>query len=394
MKTDGTFEQQEGVEMIPLTFTGTGGNGSKGTTDVPVLIEENCFYVAHVACKNGDKSSLLLDVTAPRQSKTSGEAFGDYEGDGVNGTYHMHGESSDYNITNKPDLPDAPSGSQSLGTKLTYIPHGVKLAAWSFGDADGNADFEKAVAKADFGANPGDKIPEGLHRITITPAASAAACDIKFDIPQKDVETAIAEGKKYLVVYVKDGVNNTAKYIVPMSDSMIDVKVPTRVSLVALKKSGTDLDVNACKLLAPTCYIVNYGKRQVKAEVALFKKDDSQLLKLVEGDDTTAYTPNQIALYLKSTESGLASNAGDNNVDTKFNLRNVLSIKDETGKRAYLGTLEPKSNDKRTLDFTFGAYYDPVKIQEIDGWLNNTMSYHFSVVKTVAPGQDPNAPAP
>ena len=394
MKTDGTFEQQEGVEMIPLTFKGTGvGKGSKGTTDTPVLIEENCFYVAHVACKNGDKSSLLLDVTAPRQSKTSGDAFGDYEGDGVNGTYHMHGDSSDYNITDKNLLPNAPSDSPSLGTKLTYIPHGVKLAAWSFGDADGNAEFEKAVAKADFGVD-GNNVPEGLHRINITPAASAAACDIDFDISQKDVETAIAAGKKYLVVYVKDKVNNTAKYIIPMSDSMIDVKVPTRVSLVALKKSGTDLGADACKLLAPTCYIVNYGKRQVKAEVALFNKDDSQLLKLVEGDDAKTYAADQIALYLKSTGSGLASNAGDTNVDTKFNLRNVLSIKDETGKRAYLGTLEPKSDDKRTLDFTFGAYYDPVKIQEIDGWLNNTMSYHFSVVKTVAPGQDPNAPAP
>lgn len=396
MKTDGTdaFVQQDGVEMIHLTFKGTGDrNGSKGTTDKPVLIEENCFYVAHVACKNGDKSSLLLDVTAPRQSKTSGEAFGDYEGDGVNGKYYMHGDSSDYNITDKNLLPNAPSDFQSLGTKLPYTPHGVKLAAWSFGDADGNADFEKAVAKADFGANPGDKIPEGLHLINIKAAADAALCEIKFEIQQKAMETAIAAGQKYLVVYVKDKVNNTAKYIIPMSDSMIDVKVPTRVSLVALKKSGTGLDATACKLLAPTCYIVNYGKRQVKAEVALFNKDDTQLLKLVDGDDTTDYTPNQIALYLKSTGSGLASNADDTNVDTKFNLRNVLSIVDEKGKRAYLGTLEPKSNDKRTLDFTFGAYYDPAKIQEIDGWLTNTMSYHFSVVKTVAPGQDPN-PAP
>lgn len=393
MKKDNTYDQKltltEGTEIFKLKFTSTKDrNGSKGKTEVPVPIDtENFFYVAHVICKNEDKSSLLLDVTAPRQSKTSGDAFGDYEGDGVNGKYHIHGDSSDYNITDKNLLPNAPSGFQSMGTKLTYTPHGVKLAAWSFGGADGNEAFEKEVAKADFGDDK-NNIPEGLHLIDKASAVDGVACDIDFDIPQKDVETAIAAGQKYLVVYVKDKVNNTAKYIIPMSDSVIDVKVPMSVSLVAIKKSGTGLGVDACELLAPTCYIVNYGRNKVKVEVAKFEADKTKTLKLVEGNNTTTYEANQIALHLKDTGNGLATNAGGTDENTKFNLRNVLSIVDEKGKRAFLGDLKPKSEDGHTLDFTFGAYYDPVNIQETEDWLTNTMSYHFSVVTTTTP--DPN----
>ena len=395
MKKDNTYDQKltltEGTEIFKLKFTSTKDrNGSKGKTEVPVPIDtENFFYVAHVICKNEDKSSLLLDVTAPRQSKTSGDAFGDYEGDGVNGTYHIHGDSSDYNITDKNLLPNAPSDFQSLGTKLTYTPHGVKLAAWSFGGADGNEAFEKEVAKADFGDDK-NNIPEGLHLIDKASAVDGVACDIDFDIPQKDVETAIAAGQKYLVVYVKDKVNNTAKYIIPMSDSMIDVEVPMSVSLVAIKKSGTGLGVDACELLAPTCYIVNYGRNKVKVEVAKFEADKTKTLKLVEGNNTTTYEANQIALHLKDTGNGLATNAGGTDENTKFNLRNVLSIVDEKGKRAFLGDLKPKSEDGHTLDFTFGAYYDPVNIQETEDWLTNTMSYHFSVVTTTTPDPNPN----
>lgn len=389
MKQDGTYEQKltEGSEMFKLKFETTGtGNGAKGITAVAVPIDtENFFYVAHVICTNADKSSLLLDVTAPRQSRTSGDAVVNYEGDGVNGTYHIHGDSRDYNITDKTLLPDAPSSFQSLGTKLAYTPHGVKLAAWSFGDVNGNETAEKALAKADFGVDI-NAVPAGLHLINITPAANEAVCDINFDIPQTDVKTAIAAGQEYLVVYVKDTVNNTAKYIIPLSDSMIDVKVPTKVSLVAIKKSGTGLGVDACKLLAPTCYIVNYGSNQVKAEVAKFEADTtSQLLQLVKGNKTTSYNANQIALHLKSTGSGLASNAADTDENTRFDLRNVLDIEDQTGKRAFLGNLAPKSEGGRTLDFTFGAYYDPANIQETEDWLTNTMSYHFSVVKTLPP---------
>lgn len=389
MKPDGTYEQKltEGSEMFKLKFETTGtGNGAKGITAVAVPIDtENFFYVAHVICTNADKSSLLLDVTAPRQSRTSGDAVVNYEGDGVNGTYHIHGDSRDYNITDKTLLPDAPSSFQSLGTKLAYTPHGVKLAAWSFGDVNGNETAEKALAKADFGVDI-NAVPAGLHLINITSAANEAVCDINFDIPQTDVKTAIAAGQEYLVVYVKDTVNNTAKYIIPLSDSMIDVKVPTKVSLVAIKKSGTGLGVDACKLLAPTCYIVNYGSNQVKAEVAKFEADTtSQLLQLVRGNKTTSYNANQIALHLKSTGSGLASNAADTDESTRFDLRNVLDIEDQTGKRAFLGNLAPKSEDGRTLDFTFGAYYDPANIQETEDWLTNTMSYHFSVVKTLPP---------
>ena len=393
MKKDNTYDQKltltEGTEIFKLKFTSTKDrNGSKGKTEVPVPIDtENFFYVAHVICKNEDKSSLLLDVTAPRQSKTSGDAFGDYEGDGVNGKYHIHGDSSDYNITDKNLLPNAPSGFQSQGTKLTYTPHGVKLAAWSFGGADGNEAFEKEVAKADFGDDK-NNIPEGLHLIDKASAVDGVVCNIDFDIPQKDVETAIAAGQKYLVVYVKDKVNNTAKYIIPMSDSVIDVKVPMSVSLVAIKKSGTGLGVDACELLAPTCYIVNYGRNKVKVEVAKFEADKTKTLKLVEGNNTTTYKANQIALHLKDTGNGLATNAGGTDENTKFNLRNVLSIVDEKGKRAFLGDLKPKSEDGHTLDFTFGAYYDPVNIQETEDWLTNTMSYHFSVVTTTTP--DPN----
>ena len=64
-----------------------------------------------------------------------------------------------------------------------------------------------------------------------------------------------------------------------------------------------------------------------------------------------------------------------------FNLRNVLTINQNgNGEYAYLGDLKPKTDDGRTLDFTFTARYNPRDIEETNDWMTNIMSYRFSVV--------------
>ena len=71
-------------------------------------------------------------------------------------------------------------------------------------------------------------------------------------------------------VYGKDSVNNTVRFAIPMSEEMIDITVPLRVSLVAIKKNAADVDANVPKLLAPTCYVKNNGVNKVKVAVSGF----------------------------------------------------------------------------------------------------------------------------
>ncbi len=57
-------------------------------------------------------------------------------------------------------------------------------------------------------------------------------------------------------VYAKDNLNNTVKIAIPVGDKMIDVDVPMKVKMVALKAAPGD-PLPAPKLLAPVCYIAN-----------------------------------------------------------------------------------------------------------------------------------------
>ena len=134
-------------------------------------------------------------------------------------------------------------------------------------------------------------------------------------------------------------------------------------------KSGNSLKADASaqpELLAPTCYVVNNGTKKVKAEVNGFKTT-TQAANLKLAEDKTSYTASEIALQL-IPEKG--DNAGKKT--------NVLSINKNP---LNIGTMSTDT-DGKALSYTFDAAYNVKEINVPDGWISNTMSYHFTVEKT------------
>lgn len=92
-------------------------------------------------------------------------------------------------------------------------------------------------------------------------------------------------------------------------------------------------------------------------------------LELVSNLDS--YTASQIALQLKSVE-GAANTFKKNVLD--LNKTNKLNI----------GTMnESTAQDGKALSYTFDAEYNVTDINVPDGWISNTMSYHFTVENKV-----------
>ena len=184
-------------------------------------------------------------------------------------------------------------------------------------------------------------------------------------IPETTMLAAKNAGQKAVMILVKDGVNNTVQLRIPVNENIIDVKVPTKVSVVAVKKaSGTP------ELLSPICYVYNNGGTKVKAEVSGFTEKAAQSPNLHLVDKSGPFNPDEIALYLKA--------AG---VTDKANMFNVLKLSNKT--RFTIGSLENnKATDvtTRSGSFTFDADYDVQNIHVPDaGWNTYQMSYHFTI---------------
>lgn len=393
------------VEVWDMDFTenGNGSEGQKGATGrtrftVPIDTK-NYFYVAHVYCIGdggennqdttaGEAFAAMVDVVGPKQKNTDIEVS--YDADTK--TYTVSGVFADPLEGDSTTRPNVPSGSFMNG-KLDYSAHGVKEYAWAFGKEEGiqSAADKSAKEKTMIASDTGGvyKPKSGLSGVEKPDTKGAGEQPIQITLSKADVDAAKERGETYFYIYLKDQVGNTSKYAVPISDYMIDVTVPTRVSLVALKKESSNGSAADSRLLAPTCYVVNNGRNTIRVDVEQFDVANSNnealnKLKLVSQGEYYNYSSDEISLFLKATENPCDS-SDVNNPDSKtsFNLRNVLDIpKVENGTKyyAHLGNLKPRNNDGRTLDFTFGAYYNPKTIVETDDWITNIMSYRFSVV--------------
>ena len=389
----------EEIAIYPMTATATNdGNGATLITIYTVPIDtERYFYVAHVMCTAGESSAVLVDVTGAKQDQAAAKDITvDYDADKQ--VYTVSG-----NFIDPVDTKNAAGKDETLpydpnkNGRLTYACAGITEYAWAFGDGNGNADADAAAVAhtGDDPANAAISLKQGaadkkfLGATEVNPNGATYA-KVSIPLTKTAVDEQKAAGKTYFYIYFKDGVNNTSRYAVPIDEHTIDVTVPTRVSLVAVKKPSSNGSSADSKLLAPTCYVVNHGNNTIKVQIEKFaesadnRNNSLNLIDTPYSNHDYNYTGNELALYLKATEGDgkpLASNAGDTVTSTMFNLRNVLTINQNgNGEYAYLGDLKPKTDDGRTLDFTFTARYNPRDIDETNDWMTNIMSYRFSVV--------------
>ena len=389
----------EEIAIYPMTATATNdGNGATLITIYTVPIDtERYFYVAHVMCTAGESSAVLVDVTGAKQDQAAAKDITvDYDADKQ--VYTVSG-----NFIDPVDTKNAAGKDETLpydpnkNGRLTYACAGITEYAWAFGDGNGNADADAAAVAhtGDDPANAAISLKQGaadkkfLGATEVNPNGATYA-KVSIPLTKTAVDEQKAAGKTYFYIYFKDGVNNTSRYAVPIDEHTIDVTVPTRVSLVAVKKPSSNGSSADSKLLAPTCYVVNHGNNTIKVQIEKFaesadnRNNSLNLIDTPYSNHDYNYTGNELALYLKATEGDgkpLASNARDTVTSTMFNLRNVLTINQNgNGEYAYLGDLKPKTDDGRTLDFTFTARYNPRDIEETNDWMTNIMSYRFSVV--------------
>ena len=393
-KTDETFRKtgkfdgslftdtnlQKGVDYWPITFTEqgdpnqeTGVRAAEGVTGGINIDNDKYWYIAHVVCRGTDQHafSFLVDTNAPKQvttatTATTANVTVDEAGlDTADGTYEYTFTVKDptvNDVTNKTPYKD--------NVRMNYAAHGISKVFWAVGDGNGNTKAEAEAAKRENNSyDPDGDALKGKGTISLVENDQIETVDkghvakVKLTVPKSVIDAANAsDTTQYIWAYVKDSTNNTVKMAIPVKENVIDVKVPLKVNVVAVRKA----DANAQpELLAPTCYVVNNGSKEVKAEVNGFKTTaEAANLKLVE--DQTSYTASEIALRLKPVAGAV----------NRFDETNVLKLS-KTNK-LYIGTMKPEK-DKKALSYTFDAAYNVKEIHVPDGWISNTMSYHFTV---------------
>ena len=342
--------------------------GNKKAIDIE---NDKYWYVAHIVCQKGDSYTFLLDVEAPVANTGTLKVVGS-ELDTKTDSYMYTVEVVDPSEVVAEKRPYYIIGSKTK-KYLTYNGNGVDTGYYSL-TATLNTANDKADVEASKSSNPKWNVDRpttgdatGLYdNVQITkrdggkPVPGNTPARITATIPREMVE----KNKTGAVwAYAKDELNNTVKVQIPLNDYIIDVSVPMEVNVIAVKKPNG----GTTELLAPTCYVVNNGTKEITAKVSGFATTPLVELKLVEKARTETFAADEISLFLKGTEG---------NVFTETNVLKVNQTPLE------IGTLGKASDDTgRKKAFTFDAAYDVQNINMPDGFMKNTMSYHFSVVE-------------
>ncbi len=371
---DGTFSETfvqtftEGTDYWKITFTkNADGNGATGATPAIEINNQSFIYVAHIVCdavgedeRRNHVTTFIVDTSAPKQD-TEATKVEQIDQDGAT-------ESVTYTLSvTDPVLAqeNLPAKDEAGKTHMTYTPAGIDQVFWAIsGEKDKNYVNAKADAQAAQREAKVDQ-PDGTG-LNGTGTATADG-KIELTISKAKLDKAKEDGKN-LWVYVKDGENNTMKMMINLNEDVINVRVPLNVNVVAVKKAeGGD-----CELLAPNCYVVNDGSKEVTAAVNGFTTKEAKNLKLVKdkaADQT--YGANEIALQLMPSTNGQTKNTFDKTNVLTLGRTNMLNI----------GTMQPKDNEGRIIGYTFDAAYNVKEINVPDEWISNTMSYHFTVKK-------------
>lgn len=384
---DSTFFGNPDKDHVPtggvyLEFNYPAGTTSKDidiTATIPNADPKNYFYIMHMVCMEKEYTTSLLDLNAP--VKKSEERIG-Y--DTATGEYTVDVSFEDEKIKDADKLPYSSIGGQNTthnddGT-LRDIQTGIKQWAWSYEDKTDSAKLHWMDVDAE--KNHEERTNTGLNNITsyLTPAVQDKTMEYSFRVPKKRNVDGQEEPVQSVWLYVKDDHNNTAKMQIQLDENLIDVVVPTKVSVIAIKKRLGE----ARELLAPICYIENKGSNEIEARVSGFTtnplSDDNGnvLLQLVERAKNNAYNGNELALYLEPVKNSTLAHKSE------LKETDVMSIQNSDRTTwAYIGRMGKNTQNARFLDFTFDAAYDVERINDTGGkFMTNIMSYHFTAVHT------------
>ncbi len=346
------------------------------TAVIPNADPKNYFYIMHVVCVESEITSSLLDLNAPVKLEEEHIGY-----DTTNSEYTVKVKFQDKMLEDTDKLPissiGGATGTHKPSGHLIDSQSGIKQWAWSYEDKTNAAKLHWMDVDAESNT---DRVDTGLEYITpYTETATTDAKECSFRVPKIRNVAGKDETVTSVWLYVKDDHNNTTKCQITLKQDLIDVAVPTKVSVIAVKKPNG----GPAELLAPVCYIENHGTNEIEARVSGFTTNDlmgddgtTTLLKLVDKQKNAGFNNNELALFLTPVANSSLAH--------KFELKetNVKSI-DAANENtwAYIGRMGTKDQNARFLDFTFDADYQVQLINEASGKrLTSTMSYHFTAV--------------
>ncbi len=346
------------------------------TAVIPNADPKNYFYIMHVVCVESEITSSLLDLNAPVKLEEEHIGY-----DTTNSEYTVKVKFQDKMLEDTDKLPissiGGATGTHKPSGHLIDSQSGIKQWAWSYEDKTDAAKLHWMDVDAESNANRGDT---GLKDITpYTETATTNAQEYSFRVPKIRNVAGTDETVTSVWLYVKDDHNNTTKCQITLKQDLIDVAVPTKVSVIAVKKPNG----GAAELLAPVCYIENHGTNEIEARVSGFTTNDlmdddgtTTLLKLVDKQKNAGFNNNELALFLTPVANSSLAHKSELK---ETNVKSIDAANENTW--AYIGRMGTKDQNARFLDFTFDADYQVQLINEASGKrLTSTMSYYFTAV--------------
>ncbi len=346
------------------------------TAVIPNADPKNYFYIMHVVCVESEITSSLLDLNAPVKLEEEHIGY-----DTTNSEYTVKVKFQDKMLEDTDKLPvssiGGATGTHKPSGHLIDSQSGIKQWAWSYEDKTDAAKLHWMDVDAESNTNRGDT---GLKDITpYTETATTNAQEYSFRVPKIRNVAGTDETVTSVWLYVKDDHNNTTKCQITLKQDLIDVAVPTKVSVIAVKKPNG----GPAELLAPVCYIENHGTNEIEARVSGFTTNDlmdddgtTTLLKLVDKQKNAGFNNNELALFLTPVANSSLAHKSELK---ETNVKSIDAANENTW--AYIGRMGTKDQNARFLDFTFDADYQVQLINEASGKrLTSTMSYHFTAV--------------
>lgn len=317
-------------DLIPATGAvveiddpeGDGKHTWTGSAVIDEVDASNVYYV-HLKDKMGNYAIFPIDTLGPGRN-------GDIETAAVNGGFSI-----------KLKLRDPSKNSQS---GIAYKAGGISQAGWSSTEKDTEALLE------DFSLST----LSGIQKVN----PATGTYDYQFKVTAADMN---GNTSMIIYVYVKDSYGNTSKIAVPVSQYIMNVSVPSKVGVVAVKGG------EAPKLLTPDCYITNQGFFPIKISVETFTHRSataSNAIKVV--DKSGGFGEDEINLKLLPL-SGSAT----------FAETPVAGIGEAAPLE--LGTIPGAGSAGNKLGFKFGADFDQYTLKELTGWEPFVMSYKLEL---------------
>lgn len=346
------------------------------TAVIPNADPKNYFYIMHVVCVESEITSSLLDLNAPVKLEEEHIGY-----DTTNSEYTVKVKFQDKMLEDMDKLPissiGGATGTHKPSGHLIDSQSGIKQWAWSYEDKKDAAKLHWMDVDAESNT---DRVDTGLNDITPhTNTATTNAQEYSFRVPKIRNVAGTDETVTSVWLYVKDDNNNTTKCQITLKQDLIDVAVPTKVSVIAVKKPNG----GPAELLAPVCYIENHGTNEIEARVSGFVTKDlmdddgtTTLLKLVDKQKNAGFNNNELALFLTPVANSSLAHKSELK---ETNVKSIDAANENTW--AYIGRMGTKDQNARFLDFTFDADYQVQLINEASGKrLTSTMSYHFTAV--------------